>query len=149
VIIKKSEMTIEDLSQLEILQGSTSLIYAVIGKIVGAIIASKYYTYKKPELLGLLPTIFIVIAIIVILITMSIFIRQSLKNENLRIKWKGRFLLIAVILLLIGSLMDTTITLTATTLIIARLILIWRLIFSYLGWLMPEKFANWLIIDKE
>lgn len=245
-------MAIEDLTQLEIIQGSTSLIYAIIGTIVGAIIAFKYYKHKKSELLGigislllvtapwygggisfltmllfgfilgdplyffinygllpialicwmygisilifpqatkkivaitslicipyeivlifliitntstiaakegkfnsnagLLPTIFIGIALIVILITMIMFIRQSLRSENLKIKWKGRFLLIAVILLVIGSFMDAIITLTPATLIIARIILIFRLIFSYLGWLMPEKVANWLIKDEE
>lgn len=245
-------MAIEDLTQLEILQGSTSLIYAVIGTIVGAIIASKYYKYKKAELLGIgislllvtapwygggisfltivffdfilddplyffinygllpialicwmygisillfpqstkkivaitsvicipyefvlifliitntstvaakegrfnsnagvFPTIFIGIALIIILITMAMFIKQSLRSENSKIKWKGRFLLIAVILLVIGSFMDAIITLTPATLIIARIILIWRLIFSYLGWLMPKKVANWLIKDEE
>lgn len=98
---------------------------------------------------GLLPTVFIIIALLVILITMFMFIRQSLRSENLKIKWKGRFLLIAVILLIIGSFMDATITLTATTLLIARIILMWRLIFSYLGWLLPDRIANWLIKDKE
>ena len=98
---------------------------------------------------GLLPTIFIGIALIIILITMIMFIRQSLRSESLKIKWKGRFLLIAVILLVIGSFMDAIITLTPATLITARIILIFRLIFSYLGWLMPEKVANWLIKDEE
>ena len=245
-------MAIEDLTQLEILQGSTGLIYAIIGTIVGAVIASKYYTYKKPELLGIgislllvtapwygggisfltvvffgfilddplyffinygflpialiswmygisillfpdstkkivaitsvicipyeivlifliitntstvaakdgrfnsdagtLPTIFIAIALIIILITMIMFIKQSLRSENSKIKWKGRFLLIAVILLVIGSFMDAVITLTPETLIIARIILIGRLIFSYLGWLMPSSIAKWLVKDEE
>lgn len=46
-------MALEDLTQLEILQGSASLIYAVTGTIIGLIIASKYITYEKKELLGI------------------------------------------------------------------------------------------------
>ena len=245
-------MAIEDLTLLEIIQGSTSLLYAIIGTIVGAIIASKYYSYKKTELLGigislalvtapwygggisfltivffgfiladplyffinygflaialicwmygiskllwpdsnkkivaitsiicipyeialifllitntssvaikegkfssdadLFPTIFIIFALLVTLFTMLMFIRQSLRSDSLKIKWKGRFLLIAVILLVIGSFMGATISLTPTTLLIARVILIGRLIFSYLGWLMPPSVAKWLAKDEE
>jgi hypothetical protein len=245
-------MGLADLTQLEILQGSTSLIYAITGTIIGAIIASKYFTFKRKELLGiglslilltapwygggisflmiiffdsilddsmyffinygliafallgwmwgisillfeksvkkimaaisaicipyeiilvillaidpslvgkkegkfnsdagLLPTIFIAFALILTLITMLMFIRQSLRSDNLKIKWKGKFLLIAVILMIIGSFLDASITLTPTTLLITRIILMWRLLFSYLGWLLPDPIANWLIKDKE
>ena len=45
--------------------------------------------------------------------------------------------------------MDAVITLTPETLIIARIILIGRLIFSYLGWLMPSSIAKWLVKDEE
>ena len=245
-------MALEDLTLLEIIQGSTSLIYAITGTLIGLIIASKYLTYERKELLGigialalltapwygggisfltyiffdfilddsiyffinygllaialiawmygmsillfpnsikrnmiifsiicipyeiifivtlsistsmigakegkfnsdaaLLPTVFIIFALLVSLITMIMFVRQSLRSSNLKIKWKGRFLLIAVILMAIGSFMDAILTITATTLMIARIILLWRLIFSYLGWLMPERVANWLIKDQE
>lgn len=245
-------MALDDLTLLEIIQGSTSLIYAITGTIIGLIIASKYLTYERKELLGigialalltvpwygggisfltyvlfgfilddsvyflinygflaialiawmygmsillwpnsikkiltafsiicipyeiafllilamkpsnigtkegkfnsdaaLLPTIFIIFALLVSLITMIMFVRQSLRSSSLRIKWKGRFLLIAVILMAIGSGMDAIITITPTTLLIARIILLWRLIFSYLGWLMPPKISDWLVKDKE
>ena len=246
------KLALEDLTLLEIIQGSTSLIYAITGTVIGLVIASKYLKYEKPELLGigislllvtapwygggisfllmiffgfiiddslyffinygflaialicwmygisilifpsltkkitvitsvicipyeiilialivtnpsmigakegkfnsdagLLPTIFIGIALIVILITMLMFIRQSLRSDNLKIKWKGRFLLIATILLITGSFMDAAITLSPATLLIARIILMWRLVFSYLGWLMPPSIAEWLTKDKD
>ena len=245
-------MGLEDLTLLEIIQGSTSLIYALSGTIIGLVIASKYLTYERRELLGigialalltapwygggvsfltyvffgfiiddsvyfiinygflaiallcwmygmsillwpsaikrnmiifsiicipyeivflvvlamdptmigakegkfnsdaaLLPTIFIIFALLVSLITMIIFVRQSLRSTSLKIKWKGRFLLIAVILMAIGSAMDAIITITPATLLIARIILLWRLIFSYLGWLMPQSIAKWLVKDGD
>ena len=243
-------MGIEDLTQLEILQAFTSLIYAITGTIVGGIIASKYFKHRKPELLGiglslviltfpwygggisfltyvffdfilpdtlyflinygliafalifwiygisillsknvkrnttitaiisltyevvflyllitnismvgvkegrfnsdaaLFPTIFVVFALLITLITMLMFIRVCFRSEDLKIKWKGRFLLIATLLLIIGSFMDATITLTPETLITARIILMLRLIFSYLGWLLPDRVAKWLIKEE-
>lgn len=245
-------MALADLTQLEILQGSASLIYAVTGTIIGLIIASKYKVSKKKELLGvgislglltapwygggisfltmiffgyilddslyffinygllafaliswmygisillfpkwvkknviislvicipyeiiliillvinpsmvgnkdgkfssnaaLLPTVFIIFGLFVSLITMAMFIRVCLRAENLKIKWKGRFLLIAVILLVIGSFMDAIFSMTPAILIIVKIILMIRLVFSYLGWLLPEKVASWLKKDKE
>ena len=245
-------MALADLTQLEILQGSASLIYAVTGTIIGLIIASKYIVSKKKELLGvgislglltapwygggisfltmiffgyilddslyffinygllafaliswmygisillfpkwvkknviislvicipyeiiliillvinpsmvgnkdgkfssnaaLLPTVFIIFGLFVSLITMAMFIRVCLRAENLKIKWKGRFLLIAVILLVIGSFMDAIFSMTPAILIIVKIILMIRLVFSYLGWLLPEKVASWLKKDKE
>ncbi|TXT60869.1 MAG: conserved membrane protein of unknown function [Promethearchaeota archaeon] len=240
-------MALENLTVLEILEGTTSLIYAITGTIVGLIIAAKYFKRKAPELLGigislllatapwygagisfltfiffgfilpdplyffinygllalvlifwmnamsillfentqritlitaiicalyeivfiiilvtnismigtkegkfnsdatLFSTIFVLIVLVVILITMIIFIRESLQSKNMKIKWKGRFLLIATILLVVGSFMDASVTITPITLMVARIILILRLIFSYLGWLLPDRVANWLI----
>ena len=245
-------MALADLTQLEILQGSASLIYAVTGTIIGLIIASKYIAYEKKELLGvgislalltapwygggisfltmiffgtilddslyffinygllafaliswmygisillfpkwvkknviislvicipyeiiliillvinpsmvgnkegkfssdaaLLPTAFIIFGLLVSLITMAMFIRVCLRSESLKIKWKGRFLLIAVIFLVIGSFMDATVSMTPAILIIVKMILMIRLVFSYLGWLLPERVASWLEKRKE
>ena len=44
-------MGLEDLTQLEILQGISSLIYAIFGTIIGVIIALKFVNYKQKELL--------------------------------------------------------------------------------------------------
>jgi hypothetical protein len=242
------KVALEDLTQLEILQGSTSLIYAISGTIIGLIIAAKYLKHNKKELLGIglslalitapwygggisfltiiffdyiiddslyffinygliafaliswmygisilifpkwikknviisivicipyeilfiifltinpsmigtkqgkfnsdaaiIPTIFIIFGLLVTLITMLMFIRVCLRSDNLKIKWQGRFLLIAVILLIIGSFMDAMITVNPMILIITKTILMIRLFFSYLGWLMPKIVAKWLI----
>jgi len=242
------KLALEDLTQLEILQGSTSLIYAISGTIIGLMIAAKYLKHDKKELLGigislalitapwygagisfltiilfdsilndslyffinfglitfalitwmygisilifpkwikknviisiiicipyeilliiflfinpsmvgtkqgkfnsdsaLLPTVFIIFGLLVTLITMLMFIRECIRSKNLKIKWQGRFLLIAVILLIIGSFMDATITVSPLILIITKIILMIRLIFSYLGWLLPKRVANWLV----
>ena len=45
-------MGIEDLTQYEIIGGTLSLAYSVIGIIIGLIIISKYYYTKRKELLG-------------------------------------------------------------------------------------------------
>ena len=242
------KVAFEDLTQIEILQGTTSLIYAISGSIIGLIIAAKYLKHEKKELLGigislalitapwygagisfltivilgyglndsiyfyinygllpfaliswmygisilifpkwikknviisviicipyemvliillaidpsmvgtkqgmfnsdaaLIPTIFIIFGLLVTLITMLMFIRVCLRSDSLKVKWQGRFLLIAVILLIIGSFMDAIITLNPMILIITKIILMIRLVFSYLGWLMPDKIANWLV----
>ncbi len=94
---------------------------------------------------ALLPTVFIIFGLLVTLITMLMFIKECMRSENLKIKWQGRFLLIAVILLIIGSFMDAMITISPLILIITKIILMIRLIFSYLGWLLPKKVANWLV----
>ena len=242
------KLALQDLTQLEILQGSTSLIYAISGTIIGLMIAAKYLKHDKKELLGigislalitapwygagisfltiilfdsilndslyffinygliafaliswmygisilifpkwikknviisliicipyeiilivfliinpsmvgtkqgkfnsdsaLLPTVFIIFGLLVTLITMLMFIKECMRSENLKIKWQGRFLLIAVILLIIGSFMDAMITISPLILIITKIILMIRLIFSYLGWLLPKNVANWLV----
>jgi hypothetical protein len=97
---------------------------------------------------ALLPTLFIIFGVLVTLITMFMFIRVCLRSENPKIKWKGKFLLIAVILLVIGSFLDATVSINPLVLIIAKIILLTRLIFSYLGWLMPPSIEKWLIKDK-
>jgi hypothetical protein len=244
-------MGIEDLSQLEILQGFSSLIYAIFGSIIGLIIALKFIQYKQkellfvgtslilitapwysggisfltyisfdyifndrlyffinygfiavallcwisamsllifteskkkimisfsiicglyeilfiimlivdPSLLGakegrfnsdaeLVPTIFLVFGLLITIITMAMFIRECFRSTNLKVKWKGRFLLIAMTFMVIGSFMDAVVTVSYTSLIIVRFLLIGRIIFSYLGWLLPDRVARWLIKES-
>ena len=97
---------------------------------------------------SVVPTTFLIFALLMTVITMSKFIRECFRSNDLKIKWKGRFLLIGLILVVIGSLMDAIITVSMTSLVIARFILIGRMIFSYLGWLLPDRVANWLIKES-
>lgn len=245
-------MGIEDLTQLEIMQGILSLTYLIIGIIVGVYVCLKYITYHRKEHIGLglaiifsvipwmasgisfltyiffdylldpaiylfisygslgfaiaamvyaimsltypgsvnkITLIYLTIAIIFdiimiyfliinvslvgeitgkfdseatrgvllyiifILISSIIFriilIRTLSRSERKDMRWRGRFIIIEVILMVIGSLMDAAVTLSLTTLIIARILLVIRLGFLYLGWLLPKRISKWLIGQKE
>jgi hypothetical protein len=245
-------MGIEDLSQLEILQGFSSLIYAVFGTIIGLIIALKFIQYKQKELLfvgfslmlitapwyaggisfltyiffdyilndsiyffinsglvaiallswmfamafliftdskkktmitfsaicGLyeilfitlllidpslvgakdgrfnsdaapIPIAFLIFALSITVVTMAMFIRACFRSSSEKVRWKGRFILIAMVFMVIGSFIDAVVTISYMSLIIVRFILIGRIIFSYLGWLLPDRVARWLIKESD
>ncbi len=97
---------------------------------------------------GSIMFIFIIYALASLLVTMIWFIRDCLKSENLNTKWRGRLLLIATLLLIFGFLMEVF-PLNAVLLLVVRLILMVEVVISYLGWLLPNRVANWLIKDKE
>ncbi len=240
-------MGIEELTQLEIAQGTLSLIYAIVGIVTGSIIAVRYFSYKRVELLGVgislalasspwlaggisfltfvffdfilddpiylfinygftglaitlyvhaltslmypeslkkivsiyitltiifeviliyllftnismvgtkdgkfdsgagsIPTLFVLFVLISILVFTILFIRVCLKSPDRKIQWRGKFLIISTILMVVGTFLDI-VSLTITMLFIARMILITRLFFSYLAWLMPTWVANKLI----
>jgi hypothetical protein len=85
---------------------------------------------------------FVSIYLFILIITLFLFTillgRQSLKSEQPDIKLKGKLILIAITLYVIGAILDATITLTAITLIITRIILISASILFYLAYVMPE-----------
>ena len=91
----------------------------------------------------------VIIALIISLITRILIIKSLIKSDNKKVIWKGRFLLIEFILLVIMAFFDILFSLTLTTLIIARIIIVCRFIFVYLGWLLPDRLANWLVKEKE
>ena len=97
----------------------------------------------------LIVTLFTIFVLITILVTMGLFIRECSRASDLKVRWKGRLLLVATLLLVIGSFIDVITEPTLITILIGRSILLARLVFSYFGWLMPNIVANWLIKDKE
>ena len=244
-------MGIEELTQLEIAQGVLSLLYAVIGIVIGSIIAVRYFSYKRVELLGVgtslalacspwlaggisfitfiffdfilsdpvylfinygftglaitlyvhaitsliypesvkkivsiyitltiifeviliyllstnidlvgtkdgrfdsaagnIPILFILFVLISTLIFTTLFIIVCLKSPDKKIQWRGRFIIISTILMVIGSFLDN-VSINITMLLIGRFLLIVRLFFSYLGWILPEKVAKWLIKEED
>ncbi|MFX1392291.1 MAG: hypothetical protein ACFFAH_01840 [Promethearchaeota archaeon] len=98
---------------------------------------------------GRIPLLMIIIALAVSLVIRILLIREFSKSENKKLQWRGRFILIEFILLIIGAFMDAALPLTAPILILARTLLVLRLLFLYLGWLLPDRVANWLIKEKE
>ena len=87
---------------------------------------------------------FRVFAILTVLITSLIFVKNSLRAENVKTQWKGKFLLIANITFIIGAIFEVLIPMTPLLLIIVRSILITSSIAYYLGFLLPDRVANWL-----
>jgi hypothetical protein len=90
-----------------------------------------------------------VIGIITALITGILFAKQSMKSEDLKIKLKGKFLLIAFISFSFGAFFDAVIPRTPILLAIVRFVLILSAIEYYLGFFLPERLANWLITKEK
>lgn len=112
-----------------------------------------YFLFTNIEIVGVLEGVFdlkhaisslffIILAILTFLITGVIFSLKSMKIDDIEIKWKGRFLLIAWISFTIGAVFDAAITLNAITLIIVRIILISSAIEYYLGFFLPKSFTE-------
>jgi hypothetical protein len=89
-----------------------------------------------------------VIGIITALITGILFAKESFKSEDLKIKWKGKFLLLAFISFSFGAFIEAVFPRNPLVLVIVRLILILSSIEYYLGFFLPERLANLLITKK-
>lgn len=107
----------------------------------------------KPEIIGtlegrfdsnhtIIPNVFRVFAIVIVLITGSIFAFKSMKSKDKTIQLKGRFLFIGFLSFLLGALLDALLSFAPLELIIVRALLISSAIEYYLGFFMPEKIAN-------
>lgn len=106
--------------------------------------------------------LYILYIIVVTLITISIFVRECLRAENPKTKWRGKFLLYSTILLaantvlsiilaiIIGPVEASQLTATQLALLIIGNILIYAsTILSYIGWIMPDRVLKWLIKETE
>jgi hypothetical protein len=109
--------------------------------IIGTRIGLFYY---KPNLYAL---IFQISAILIVIITGILFSIKSIKSADPRIKWKGKFFLMAILTFVVGGTLDMGFTLNPVILVIDRLILMLSSILFYLGFLLPDKIAKWLIKD--
>jgi hypothetical protein len=85
-------------------------------------------------------SIYIIIFIVVLLITGLHFSLQTIKYDDIEMKTKGRFLLLAFPSFTIGGLLDSSLPSTEITLILFRLLLISSIIEFYIGYLLP----NWV-----
>ncbi|MBD3256225.1 MAG: hypothetical protein GF383_14095 [Candidatus Lokiarchaeota archaeon] len=94
------------------------------------------------------PYIFMIFGIITFIITGILFTRNSLKSNDGRIRWKGKFLLAAFICFTIGAVFDAGINMDIITLVVVRSILIVSSILYYLGFLLPDWLAKILVKDK-
>jgi len=92
--------------------------------------------------------LFLIVGIFTVLITGILFGVKSLKSEDLRIKWKGRFFILAMFSYVIGGALDIFSAGNLTLQVINRLILISSAIEYYLGFFLPDWLANILIKNQ-
>jgi hypothetical protein len=115
-----------------------------------------YYLFTNPSLLAVRVTrfdsetktivsLYVLLSLLISLITQYIFFRRSTASEDKRIKWKGRFIFIGFIMFLIGGILDSVFQLNPITLFLTRILLAISSIVSYIGWIMPDRIANWLV----
>lgn len=83
---------------------------------------------------------YLIIFIVVLLLTGLHFSLQTMKYDDVEMKIKGKFLLLAFPSFAIGGLLDSTLPSSEITLILFRLILISSIIEFYIGYLLP----NWI-----
>jgi len=122
------------------------IIYAAVYLVIFLILL-----FTNPALVGVLesPTdtkygglvmAFLLSLIVVIIVTGTLFARESIRSENPEIRLKGKLIRLAFILFCVSAALDSAITLTVITLPITRIILILSAIFFYGGFLLP----NWM-----
>ncbi len=116
------------------------------------------FLFINPNLIGIeiepglvqrtsLTLTFAVFSIAVALISGILMAKKTLASEDRNIKWKGRFLIIAIVFFTIGAVLDA---ITWTNLIIIffiRLLLILSSIAFYFAFFLPERVAK--LITKE
>jgi hypothetical protein len=99
---------------------------------IGKSVSPFHYEYS------LFTQIYFLIYLAFFVITGFLFSRESLKSNNPEIKLKGKFLLIAFILVTIGCILETSYTLTPLIVVIARVILSVSAIAFYFGFILPK-----------
>lgn len=115
-----------------------------------------YLLFTNPSLLAVRVTrfdsetrtivsLYVLLSLLTSLITQYIFFRRSTSAEDKRVIWKGRFIFIGFLIFLIGAILDSVFQLTAITLFLTRILLVISAIISYIGWIMPDRVANWLV----
>jgi hypothetical protein len=89
--------------------------------------------------------IYLLINILTVFITGILFARESLYSKNNEVRLKGKFLLLAFTIYLIGALLDGTLQLTAGSLIITRILIMTSALLFYLGFFFPKFVKNLFI----
>ena len=127
------------------------IIYGIIYEIVFFVVFA-----KDPSLEGtfygiksrVIPTIFLVSFLIIILISVVSFVRESLKASDPEIKMKGKLLVVAMIFYSIAALLDTIVIIFSISTVfqmIGRTFLIVSAITFLWGFFLPEWMKKFLI----
>lgn len=112
-----------------------------------------YFLFTDPSLLATLHSplvieyklfiqIFLLSIIVLALLTGVLFVKKTKRSDNPEHKLRGNFLLLAFILLTIGSLFDTIYVENILIIIIKRSILIFASFAFYCSFILPERIKN-------
>lgn len=144
VVSYKKEIRYTSIIFFIVLEIITISILITYPELIGSPIPEKPYEYSHTTLNLSID----LIALVLVLITGILFSRQSMMSENIKIKWKGRFLLISFISFTIGSIMNgllhIVIPMNAVSIILIRIILISSAIEYYLGFFLPDVVLKYL-----
>jgi len=91
---------------------------------------------------------FIIFSLASVLITGIIFARESMKSTSPKLKLKGQFILTGILSFTIGGIFDAGGFTNPIILILIRILLISSAIEYYLGFLMSDRVATFLIGNK-
>ncbi len=128
------------------------IIYTIFGAIFESIIL--YALFRDLTIIGVkegpvdtdwstVIFLYFIPLILTIIITGFLLSNESLKSDNLEVKLKGKFLLVAFILWTIGEIIDIILDVPIT-----RITLMISSIAFYFGWIMPEKMKKILVKEK-
>ena len=132
----------------------TVVIFGLISVLYEILLFVLLFTYPDligveitPEIISRTPLTlgFAIFAIIIAFILGIIFAISSMKSNDPKIRWKGRFLLIAFIFFTLGATLDAVSWTNPIIVVIVRLLLIISSFAYYFGFFLPEKMSNWLI----
>ena len=115
-----------------------------------------YYLFTEPSILAVRVTRFdsetryfvagyILLSLLISLITQYIFLTRSIHSDDAKIRWKGKLIFLGFIVFLIGAILDSVIPLTPIILFLTRILIVVSTVLSYIGWIMPDRVADWLI----
>jgi amino acid transporter len=92
---------------------------------------------------------FLLFSLLVVVITVILFLRSTLQSDNPKIRWKGKFIFLGMLISIIAAVIGIIIQDTPFTIILTRSLYIIGGIAAYIGWLMPERIAKWLIKEDK
>ena len=92
--------------------------------------------------------LFQIFGLFTLIVTGLLFSYKSLKSEDPKIKWKGKFLLAAFLSFVIGTLFEALFLLDPISLILFRLLLISSNIEFYFGFFFPERIKKYLLKEN-
>ena len=117
------------------------VITAVINPSILGILISNYYILRID-----IPTyLFITLMIISIIYTIYSFIHQALKTDDKKVNWKGRIILFAFIFFFTGMVLAFFLN-QLIVVAIGKLVMVFSVVLFYLGYFLPEKIFNRILI---